>query len=154
MLPPVDEVGNGEKRGRGETFSVMSLEGSGRAWLTPLASTTPSICPGGLFQMTNINHGSNRDDRDDHVTNELQSSTNPDSSAPLRRGKWTVEEEAYAHATIRDFNSGYLDAPPGSTLRTYLSQTLECDPMRITKKFKGDASIGKKVGSVLFSETQ
>mmetsp|Transcript_42277 Transcript_42277/g.72186 ORF Transcript_42277/g.72186 Transcript_42277/m.72186 type:complete len:397 (-) Transcript_42277:953-2143(-) len=63
----------------------------------------------------------------------------------LRRGKWTQEEEAYALAAIRDFNSGYLDAPPGSTLRTYLSEKLQCDPMRITKKFTGDASIGKKV---------
>jgi hypothetical protein len=104
--------------------------------------------------MSDSNHGSS--DRDDPVT-ELQNSTNPQrsksintdssssSSPPLRRGKWTAEEEAYAHATIRDFNSGYLDAPPGTTLRTYLSQTLECEPMRITKKFTGDASIGKKV---------
>jgi hypothetical protein len=103
--------------------------------------------------MSDINHGSS--DRDDPVT-ELQNSTNPqrsksiniDSSSaspPLRRGKWTAEEEAYAHATIHDFNSGYLDAPPGTTLRSYLSQTLECEPMRITKKFTGDASIGKKV---------
>lgn len=67
------------------------------------------------------------------------------SSTPLRRGKWTPEEEAYALAAIRDFNSGYLDAPPGSTLRSYLSEKLQCDPMRITKKFTGDASIGKKV---------
>ena len=106
--------------------------------------------------MSDSNHGSSSD-RDDPPVTELQNSTNPqrsksintDSSSsaspPLRRGKWTAEEEAYAHATIRDFNSGYLDAPPGTTLRTYLSQTLECEPMRITKKFTGDASIGKKV---------
>ncbi|KAL7532739.1 hypothetical protein ACHAWF_004227 [Thalassiosira exigua] len=67
------------------------------------------------------------------------------NSSPLRRGKWTSEEEAYALAAIRDFNSGYLDAPPGTTLRTYLSEKLQCDPMRITKKFTGEASIGKKV---------
>jgi hypothetical protein len=63
----------------------------------------------------------------------------------IRRGKWMAEEEAYALAAIRDFNSGYLDAPPGTTLRAYLSENLQCDPMRITKKFTGDASIGKKV---------
>jgi len=63
----------------------------------------------------------------------------------LRRGKWTPEEEAYALAAIRDFNSGHLDARPGTTLRSYLSEKLQCDPMRITKKFTGDASIGKKV---------
>ena len=69
-------------------------------------------------------------------------------SSPLRRGKWSSEEETYALAAIRDFNSGYLDAQPGTTLRTYLSEKLQCDPMRITKKFTGDASIGKKVSQL------
>ena len=46
---------------------------------------------------------------------------------------------------IQDFNAGYLDAPAGTTLRTYLSEKLQCDPMRITKKFTGDACIGKRV---------
>lgn len=63
----------------------------------------------------------------------------------LRRGKWSAEEEAYATAVIEAFSSGYLDALPGTTLRTYLSEKLQCDPMRITKKFTGDYSIGKKV---------
>ena len=63
----------------------------------------------------------------------------------LRRGKWTVEEEAYVARVIQDFNSGFLDAPAGTTLRTYLSAKLQCDPMRITKKFTGDACIGKRV---------
>ena len=66
-------------------------------------------------------------------------------SSPQRRGKWSEEEETYAQAAIRDFNSGHLNAPLGITLRTYLSDKLQCDPMRITKKFTGDASIGKKV---------
>ena len=63
----------------------------------------------------------------------------------LRRGKWTVEEEAYVARVIQDFNSGYLNAPAGTTLRTYLSDKLNCDPMRITKKFTGDSCIGKRV---------
>jgi hypothetical protein len=63
----------------------------------------------------------------------------------LRRGKWTAEEEAYVARVIQDFNSGFLDAPAGTTLRTYLSEKLQCDPMRITKKFTGDACIGKRV---------
>lgn len=67
------------------------------------------------------------------------------SGAGLRRGKWTVEEEAYVARVIQDFNSGFLDAPAGTTLRTYLSDKLQCDPMRITKKFTGDACIGKRV---------
>ena len=75
----------------------------------------------------------------------VNSGGSPSSSGTLRRGKWTSEEEAFALAAIRDFNSGYLDAPGGTTLRSYLSDRLQCDPMRITKKFTGDDSIGKKV---------
>ena len=71
-------------------------------------------------------------------------STKPKSGS-LRRGKWTVEEEAYVARVIQDFNSGFLDAPAGTTLRTYLSEKLQCDPMRITKKFTGEACIGKRV---------
>ena len=63
----------------------------------------------------------------------------------LRRGKWTVEEESYVARVIQDFNSGYLNAPAGTTLRSYLSDKLHCDPMRITKKFTGDSCIGKRV---------
>lgn len=66
-------------------------------------------------------------------------------SSSLRRGKWTVEEEAYVARVIQDFNSGFLNAPAGTTLRSYLSEKLHCDPMRITKKFTGDACIGKRV---------
>lgn len=63
----------------------------------------------------------------------------------LRRGKWTVEEEAYVARVIQDFNSGFLNASAGTTLRSYLSEKLQCDPMRITKKFTGEACIGKRV---------
>ena len=63
----------------------------------------------------------------------------------LRRGKWTPEEEAYVTRVITDFNAGVLRAPPGTTLRTYLSEKLNCDPMRITKKFTGELAIGKRV---------
>jgi hypothetical protein len=67
------------------------------------------------------------------------------SETTLRRGKWTMEEEAYVARVIQDFNSGFLNAPAGTTLRSYLSEKLQCDPMRITKKFTGDACIGKRV---------
>lgn len=73
------------------------------------------------------------------------SSAGGSKKTSLRRGKWTVEEEAYVARVIQDFNYGYLDAPAGTTLRTYLSEKLKCDPMRITKKFTGDACIGKRV---------
>ena len=62
-----------------------------------------------------------------------------------RRGKWTAEEEDYVARVIQDFNSGFLNAPAGYTLRSYLSDKLQCDPMRITKKFTGESCIGKRV---------
>lgn len=43
-----------------------------------------------------------------------------------------------------DFENGTLDVPEGTTLRTYLSKVLNCDPMRITKKYTGNSSIGKR----------
>mmetsp|Transcript_2635 Transcript_2635/g.7563 ORF Transcript_2635/g.7563 Transcript_2635/m.7563 type:complete len:481 (-) Transcript_2635:295-1737(-) len=71
--------------------------------------------------------------------------SNSKNGSGLRRGKWTVEEETYVARVIQDFNSGFLDAPAGTTLRSYLSEKLQCDPMRITKKFTGEACIGKRV---------
>ena len=64
----------------------------------------------------------------------------------LRRGKWSVEEELYAEKIIAYFNKGLIpDVATGTTLRTYLSDKLQCDPMRITKKFAGASCIGKQV---------
>lgn len=79
---------------------------------------------------------------------DLTAQSPPSLFAPrqkLRRGKWTPEEEAFVARVIQDFNSGFLRAPAGTTLRTYLSEKLHCDPMRITKKFTGDSCIGKRV---------
>lgn len=74
----------------------------------------------------------------------------PDSAAdrrraPLRRGKWTAEEEAYASRLIQEFKAGLLPLTDGTTLRTFLSKLLNCDPMRISKKFVGSNCIGKQV---------
>ena len=57
--------------------------------------------------------------------------------AILRKGKWTTEEELYANKIIDLFNKGLLNVSSGTTLRSYLSDRLSCDPMRITKKFAG-----------------
>ena len=64
---------------------------------------------------------------------------------PLRRGKWTTEEEAYATRLINEFKSGLLPLTDGTTLRAFLSKLLNCDPMRISKKFVGINCIGKQV---------
>lgn len=63
----------------------------------------------------------------------------------LRRGKWTAEEEAYANRLIHEFKLGLLPLTDGTTLRTFLSKLLHCDPMRISKKFVGSNCIGKQV---------
>lgn len=67
------------------------------------------------------------------------------SALPLRRGKWTQEEESYAVRLIQEFKSGLLPLTDGTTLRTFLSKLLNCDPMRISKKFVGNNCIGKQV---------
>lgn len=63
----------------------------------------------------------------------------------LRRGRWTAEEETYACSIIRNFERGLLNISPGTSLRNFLAEKLHCDPMRITKKFAGDSSVGKRV---------
>lgn len=63
----------------------------------------------------------------------------------LRRGKWTQEEEDFANKIIHDFKHGKLPLAEGTTLRTFLSKVLNCDPMRISKKFVGKNCVGKQV---------
>lgn len=63
----------------------------------------------------------------------------------LRSGKWTMEEELYVEQIVADFEAGTLDVPEGTRLRSYLSKVLNCEPMRITKKFTRHDSIGKRV---------
>ena len=50
---------------------------------------------------------------------------------------------------IETFNAGSLELDPetagGVTLRSYLSEKLGCDPMRITKKYTGASCLGKRV---------
>ncbi|KAG7389795.1 hypothetical protein PHYBOEH_007359 [Phytophthora boehmeriae] len=61
----------------------------------------------------------------------------------MRKGKWTAEESAYCDRLIEEFKKGNLPLAEGTTLRTFLSKLLNCDPMRISKKYTGDQCIGK-----------
>jgi hypothetical protein len=63
----------------------------------------------------------------------------------IRKGKWSAEEEKYASRIIHYFSLGMLPIKAGTTLRSHLSEKLNCDPMRITKKFAGASCIGKQV---------
>ena len=55
-----------------------------------------------------------------------------------------VEEEEYTSRIIHYFNTGLLNLPEGATLRSYLAEKLNCDPMRITKKYAGAACLGRR----------
>lgn len=70
-------------------------------------------------------------------------SERPSRESGVRHGKWTNEEQAYADRLIRDFEAGLLPLENGATLRAYLSRKLNCDPMRISKKFAGTKCLGK-----------
>jgi len=66
-------------------------------------------------------------------------------AAGLRKGKWTDEEEKYAATIISHFENNLLPLceQRESTIRLYLGKKLHCDPMRISKKFAGNNSVGK-----------
>ncbi|KAL9188053.1 hypothetical protein ACHAXT_006431 [Thalassiosira profunda] len=68
-----------------------------------------------------------------------------DEAPPAPAAAWTPEEEAYAERLIQEFKAGLLPLTDGTTLRTFLSKLLNCDPMRISKKFVGSNCIGKQV---------
>lgn len=68
--------------------------------------------------------------KDEVMATEGQTASTPaetsqlDPRAPVRKGKWTPEEEMYTTRIINDFNKGLLPLAPGTTLRSYLSEKL------------------------------
>lgn len=72
-------------------------------------------------------------------------STKSKCSPGLRSGKWTPEEEAFTNMIIHFFKRGLLDVEDGTSLRWYLAKRLNCEAMRVTKKLKGNSSIGKQI---------
>lgn len=56
-----------------------------------------------------------------------------------------VEEEEYTSRIIHYFSMGLLTLPEGATLRSYLADKLNCDPMRVTKKYAGASCLGRRV---------
>ena len=74
----------------------------------------------------------------------------------FRKGRWTPTEEAYTLRLMAEFKNGRLPPPipEGTTLRQFLAQALNCDPLRISKKFAGAAQIGKVLGCLwIFSQS-
>ena len=113
----------------------------------PAAAAIPDVTQSATPRYQSISTASS--DISSHGGNASGGSNNSGSKKktphPLRRGKWTTEEEAYANRLINEFKSGLLPLTDGTTLRNFLSKLLNCDPMRISKKFVGNNCIGKQV---------
>jgi len=61
-----------------------------------------------------------------------------------RQGQWEPEESAYAEKVAELFKTGRVpNCPEGVTLRALLVDLLNCEPMRISKEFSGERSMGK-----------
>lgn len=61
-----------------------------------------------------------------------------------RTGTWTPEELAYTDKITEVFHLGLLpNCPDRITIRVLIAAVLNCDPMRITKKYTGDKKVGK-----------
>uniref|UniRef100_K3XCD9 RING-type domain-containing protein n=1 Tax=Globisporangium ultimum (strain ATCC 200006 / CBS 805.95 / DAOM BR144) TaxID=431595 RepID=K3XCD9_GLOUD len=61
----------------------------------------------------------------------------------VRKGKWSNDEHKYANMMMRQFQLGALPLVDGLHLRGFISSLLQCDPLRVTKKYSGHA-IGKQ----------
>ena len=71
------------------------------------------------------------------------------SKLQKRKGKWTDEETIYAIRLIRDFRAGISPLSKGKLLREHLAEELNCETMRITKKFSGGRGIAN-LGKITF----
>lgn len=112
--------------------------------LGPTSASSPSsLPPAAAPTASNRTTGNNADVANSNGT--ATSGGGKKKGPPLRRGKWSAEEEAYANRLIMEFKAGLLPLTDGTTLRTFLSKLLNCDPMRISKKFVGNNCIGKQV---------
>lgn len=60
-----------------------------------------------------------------------------------RKGKWSVDEHKYANMMMKQFQAGALPLVDGLHLRGFLASMVQCDPLRVTKKYAGQA-IGKQ----------
>jgi hypothetical protein len=97
------------------------------------------------------NFGDDENDENDIISSRLLGTVSVPTvlrnRMELRSGKWTKEEEQFAFTIIQHFQAGTLNVPETATLRQCLSVALNCDAMRISKKFAGPYSIGKQVFS-------
>jgi hypothetical protein len=60
-----------------------------------------------------------------------------------RSGKWTKEESDYVDLLIAEFRCGALPIRGGTTLRSFLSKMINCNPKRVSKKYENTGYSGK-----------
>ncbi|TMW58672.1 hypothetical protein Poli38472_010231 [Pythium oligandrum] len=61
----------------------------------------------------------------------------------VRKGKWSSDEHKYANMMMKQFQMGAVPLVDGLHLRGFIANLLQCDPLRVTKKYSGHA-IGKQ----------
>ena len=66
-----------------------------------------------------------------------------ESKAGWRQGKWSLEEEQYVELLIEEFKLGTLPLAEGTTLRYFLSEMVNCNPKRVSKKYENTNYNGK-----------
>ncbi|EEY70648.1 uncharacterized protein PITG_06120 [Phytophthora infestans T30-4] len=69
--------------------------------------------------------------------------TKNSSNSNARKGKWSIDEHKYANLLMKQFKLGALPLADGLHLRVFMANMLQCDPLRVTKKYTGQA-IGKQ----------
>lgn len=65
------------------------------------------------------------------------------TNSMVRKGKWSADEHKYANVMMKQFQLGALPLVDGLHLRDFIAHLLQCDPLRVTKKYAGQA-IGKQ----------
>ncbi|KAK1945400.1 hypothetical protein P3T76_002448 [Phytophthora citrophthora] len=65
------------------------------------------------------------------------------SNIGARKGKWSIDEHKYADLLMKQFKLGALPLADGLHLRVFMANMLQCDPLRVTKRYVGQA-IGKQ----------
>ena len=143
VKPPVG--GSVTGGGGGQANGSGSGSGSGAGGVSSVPASGESARKDPSSGASGANGDSSSSGKDGKASSSSSSSGKKQKPNGLRRGKWTAEEEAYANRLIQEFKSGLLPLTDGTTLRTFLSKLLNCDPMRISKKFVGQKCIGKQV---------
>ncbi|RHY93045.1 hypothetical protein DYB37_001313 [Aphanomyces astaci] len=122
----------------------------------PAAPSTPIPPHASPINYSSDNNSSDTSSSPSSLHDKRDSKRSTKSKCPpgLRSGKWTPEEEAFTNRMIHFFRLGLLDIADGTSLRWYLSKKLNCEAMRVTKKLKGNSSIGKQIFRVLESSVE